>query len=376
VSKEQANITHICVVADASTSMSGLKNAVVRVIDGLVTQWQKQSLDLGDMTRLTLYQFSSPDYPLPNSGEYVECIWYDTDITRIKSLKGKYTPRGNTALIDATLRAQAELAQTSTLYGNHTFLFFVITDGEENRSRSSASDLVKVMDNLPDNWTVAALVPGIQGKISAQRYGFPPGNIDIWDATSERGVEEAGERIAQATASYMRTRSTDATFRSTNTLFVGGQVDAAAVKARLKPLPSSAYDLITVVSRSGDESFEKKKKPTKKFPEGEVIGRFIRIDDYMNRVAPPFVIGKGYYQLFSAGARTREKVQGNKEVAVMDKKTSQVYVGPEARDIVGLPHHDVTVAPDANPDYEIFIRSTSDNRHLPCNKGVKLMVMR
>lgn len=60
----------------------------------------------------------------------------------------------------------------------------------------------------------------------------------------------------------------------------------------------------------------------------------------------------------------------------MDKKTSRIYVGPEARDIVGLPHHDVTVAPDANPDYEIFIRSTSDNRHLPCNKGSKLLVMR
>jgi len=374
VSKEQANITHICVVVDASTSMGGLADAVVRVMDSLVEQWKQQSLDLDDMTRLTLYQFSSRDYPLP-SGEYIECVWYDTDITRIKSLKGRYTPYGNTALIDATMQAQAELAQTSTLYGNHTFLFFVITDGEENRSVNKAGDLAKVLDNLPDNWTVAALVPGIQGKITAQRYGFPVGNIDVWDATSERGVEEVGQRIGQATASYMQTRSNDATFKGTRSLFVGGQVDAAAVKAKLAPLAHAAYEIVPVTSRTGDTSFEKRKKPTIKYPEGEVIGRFIRIDDFVNRITNgKFAIGMGYYQLFTNGARKSERIGGNKDVAVLDKKTSQLYVGPDARQIVGLPDHDVTVKPDANPDFEIFIRSTSENRHLPI--GSKLLLMK
>ncbi len=373
MSKEQANITHIALVVDASSSMQRLTNAVVKVVDNLVEQWKQQSIALDDMTRLTVYQFSSRDYPLPSTNDYIECIWYDTDVHRIKSLTGRYTPHGNTALIDATIQAQTELAQTATLYGNHTFLFFVITDGEENRSRHGAGDLVKVMDSLPDNWTVAALVPGITGKITAQRYGFPAGNIDVWDATSERGVEEAGRRIATATASYMQTRTADPSFRGTRSLFVGGQVDAAAVKAKLVPLAHTAYEIVPVTKT--DKAFEKRKKATKKYPEGEVIGWFVRIDDFINKITNGnFAIGVGWYQLFSAGARTRETIQGNKQIAVMDKKTSQIYVGPEARQIVGLPDHDVTVAPDANPNYEIFVKSTSDNRLLVV--GTKLLIMK
>lgn len=366
--------------------MNGLEDAVVRVVDSLVKEWTEQATALDDMTRLTVYQFSSQTF-MPNNS-FIECIAYDTDIARVGNVlkqrgekeraRGKrgswFQPNGNTALIDSAIHALRELGLTPTLHGDHTFLFYSITDGGENYSNASAADLVKEIDSLPDNWTVAALVPNIHGKIAAQRYGFPAGNVMTWDATSEKGVEEAGRAVAQATASYMGMR-TNSGMRSTKSLFVGGQVDAAQVRAKLTPLAHTAYDLVPVTSRPGDESFEKRKKPTKKFPEGEVIGRFIRIDDFIRRInGGKFALGMGYYQLFSHGARTREKIQGNKEIAVLDKKTSQIYVGPQARGIVGLPEHDVTVAPDSNPDYEIFVRSTSENRHLPI--GSRLLIMK
>lgn len=367
---EQGQYTHIVLLVDASTSMYTYTDAVVRVVDGLVKEWTEQAVTLDDMTRLTVYQFSSQNY-MPN-GSYIDCLWYDTDIARIKSLKKKYQPRGNTALIDSAVHSLRELALTPTIYGDHTFLFYSITDGGENHSLiHNAADLVKEIDGLPDNWTVAALVPDIHGKIAAQRYGFPAGNIMVWDATSERGIEEAGRQVAQATASYMQSR-TNTGMRSTNTLFVGGQVDAAAVKRKLTPLAHNAYEIVPVTKT--DKAFEKRKKPTKRFPEGESLGWFVRIDDFLTKVYPPFYVGKGYYQLFSAGARTREKIQGNKQIAVMDKKTHQIYVGPEARDIVGLPHADANVEPGANPDYEIFVKSSSENRHLPV--GTDLLVMK
>lgn len=369
--KEQGQYTHVVLLADASSSMYGLVDPVVQVVDKLVEEWKQQALDLDDMTRLSVYQFSSENY-MPN-GSFIQCITYDTDIARIKSLKGKYRPHGNTALIDSVIHVKEELDLTPTLHGDHTFLFYVITDGEENRSRKSASELTRVLGSLPENWTVAALVPNIHGKITAQRYGFPAGNIMVWDTTAQ-GVEEVGRKVATATASYMRSR-TNTGMRSTTSLFVGGQVDAAAVKAKLTPLSPSKYDLVPVTAREGDASFEKRKKKTVKFPEGEIIGRFIRIDDFVNRVTGgKFAIGVGYYQLFSGDARKSEKIQGNKEIAVLEKKTSQLYVGPEARSIVGLPDYDVTVKPDANPDYEIFVRSTSENRHLPI--GTKLLLMK
>lgn len=371
-SKEQGQFTHIVLLIDASTSMDYLTDPVVRVVDQLVDEWKQQAVALDDMTRLTVYQFSSESY-MPNDS-FIECLVYDTDIARVKSLKGRYNPIGNTALIDSTIHALDELALIPTIHGDHTFLFYSITDGGENHSRKGASDLTRAINGLPDNWTVAAMVPNIHGKVAAQRYGFPAGNVMVWDATSARGVEEAGRAVAQATASYMQDR-TKVGLRSTKSLFVGGQVDAQAVKAKLIPLAHHAYELVPVTAREGDASFEKRKKPTKKFPEGEVIGRFIRIDDFVNRITGgKFAIGMGYYQLFSHGQRTSEKVQGNKEIAVLEKKTSQLYVGPEARKIVGLPDHDVTVKPDANSEFEIFVRSTSENRHLPI--GTKLLLMK
>jgi hypothetical protein len=369
--KEQGQYTHIVLLLDASSSMDHLVDPVVQVVDRLVQEWQQQATALDDMTRLTVYQFSSNNY-LPNNS-WIECLWYDTDIARIKSLKGRYKPNGATALIDATIHVKDELALTPTMYGDHTFLLYVITDGANNRNEHRAAELQRVLSGLPENWTVAALVPNIHGKIAAQRYGFPSGNTMVWDTTTAQGVEEVGRKVAAATSNYMRSR-TNTGMRSTTSLFVGGQVDAAAVKAKLTPLSPSRYDLVPITAREGDASFEKRKKPTKKFPEGEIIGRFIRIDDFVNRVAPPFAIGKGYYQLFSGDARRSEKIQGNKEIAVLEKKTSQLYVGPEARSIVGLPDYDVTVKPDANPDYEIFVRSTSENRHLPI--GTKLLLMK
>lgn len=383
--KEQGQYTHIVLLVDASTSMDGYTDAVVRVVDSLVKEWSDQAIALDDMTRLTIYQFSSQQY-MPNDS-FIECIAYDTDIARVGNVlkqrgeqeraRGKrgswYQPEGNTALIDSTVRSLRELAQTPTMYGDHTFLFYSITDGGENHSViHTASELVKEIESLPDNWTVAALVHNIGGKIAAQRFGYPAGNIMIWDTTSEKGVEEAGRAVAQATASYMSMR-TNSGMRSTTALFVGGQVDAAQVKAKLTPLAHSAYKLVPVTAT--DKAWLKRKRPTKKFPEGEPIGYVVRIDDFLNKVHPPFTVGKGWYQLFSAGQRTREEVQGNKGIAVLDKTTGQIYVGPQARDIVGLPHHTVKVEPGKfDKNHEVFVESTSDNRQLVV--GTQLLIMK
>lgn len=368
--KEQGQYTHIVLLLDASSSMEDLEDPVVQVVDRLVEEWKQQALDLDDMTRLSIYQFSSADY-MPN-GTFIQCSTYDTDIARIKSLKGKYKPHGGTALIDAVLHVRKELALTPTIHGDHTFLFYVITDGQEMHSARSASELVTALGALPDNWTVAALVPDIHGKATAQRYGFPPGNIMMWDTTA-RGVEEVGRKVASATASYMQSR-TNTGMRSTTSLFVGGPVDSAQVKAKLTPLAHSAYKLVPVTKT--DKAWLKRKRPTKKFPEGEPIGYVVRIDDFINKITNnKFEIGMGWYQLFSSGQRTREKVQGNKGVAVLDTETGQVYVGTEARDIVGLPHHTATIQPGQwDKKHEVFVESTSDNRQLVV--GTQLLIMK
>lgn len=81
-------------------------------------------------TRVTVFQFD----------DVVECLVYDKDVLRLPSLRNIYGPaRANTALIDATIKAVNELKETPERYGDHAFLCYVLTDGQENASRASAA---------------------------------------------------------------------------------------------------------------------------------------------------------------------------------------------------------------------------------------------
>lgn len=368
-------INHVALVLDASYSMSHLSTKVVEVTDELVKFLAKDSQEKNQETRVSIYTFS----------DEVQCDIWDMDVLRLPSMKELYNIRGNTALIDATMLGLDDFDLITEKYGDHGFLMYVITDGQENVSKGKGpaplygraprsvlqTNLASRIAGLQDNRTVVAFVPNESGVQEVKALGFPVGNIAVWDATSERGLEKAAETIRTTAATYTSARSTG--LRGSKTLLtLGGDVDAKAVKKNLTPLKSSEYDIVPV-TKVREKAFEKAlKKPTKTQPEPPTAW-FVRIDDFINHVDPPFRIGKGYYQLFSGSARKSEKIQGNKQVAVMDKKTSKVYVGPEARQIVGLPDYDVTVKADTNPDFEIFVRSTSDNRHLPVGTKVLLL---
>lgn len=381
--QELAYVHHVAIGIDESASMKHIANDLIKAMDRTVEGLAADSREFEHETRVTLYTFNSEGLWLPDGhpdGD-VRCQHYDKDVLRLPSLADRYNPAGGTPLIDATLKAVDDLAQTPELYGDHAFLVYMLTDGDENTSKvaSSAAGKARALQSriarLGNNWTIAAFVPDFQGVRRATQYGFP--NVKEWNATSSQGVEEVGEAIRQTTRTWMENRSKGVRSSGTS-LFVGGQVDAAAVKQNLVALPHASYDLVPVAKSA--IAFEKFARPNKSDlaagrTQGKSLGWFVRIDDFMNKVTNGgFEIGKGYYQLFSAGARTREKVQGNKQIAVMDKKTSQIYVGPQARQIVGLPDHDENVAPGSNPDYEIFVKSTSDNRHLPI--GTKLLIMK
>ncbi len=204
MSGNQNYINHVALVLDASSSMSHLSRKVVDVADQQIAYLARRSKELGQETRVTVYAFA----------DTVECVIYDKDVLRMPSLKQLYRVGGMTALLAATLKSQRELAQTAQLYGDHSFLTFVLTDGQENASHrcpdtpgKSTRELINAVDELirtqEDNWTLAVLVPDQMGKREAMQCGFPKDNIAIWDATSTRGLEEAGQVIQQATENFM-----------------------------------------------------------------------------------------------------------------------------------------------------------------------------
>jgi hypothetical protein len=331
-------INHVVLVLDASSSMGPHQQDLIRVADGQVKYLARRSQELGQETRVSLYSFADANR--------IQCLAYDVDVLRLPSIATMYRPNGMTALIDATIKALDDLSHTATLYGDHAFLTFVLTDGQENASRQRPSTLMQMLGALHDNWTVAVLVPDQRGKFEAQGFGFPKDNIAIWDPSNAAGVQEAGETIRRATENFMTGRATGV--RGTRNLFSTGvdAINRQTVTSTLTPLRPSEFNVIPVGWKA----------PIKEFVE--------------SRGFAPYQIGKGYYQLMKP-----ETIQPGKKIVMREKATGKVYAGNQARDLIGLPDNvAVRVKPEDNPEMDIFVQSTSVNRNLI--PGTDVLVLR
>jgi len=346
MSGNQNYINHVALVLDASSSMSHLSRKVVEVADQQIAYLARRSRELDQETRVTVYVFA----------DKVECVIYDKDVLRMPSLKQLYRVGGMTALLAAALKSQRELAQTAQLYGDHSFLTFILTDGQENAShrcpdassrdpRELVQAVAEMMRTQQDNWSLAVLVPDQMGKREAMQCGFPKDNIAIWDATSTQGLEEAGQVIRQATENFMVGRSQG--IRGSRAVFSTGAqtVNKKTIKAAgLTPAKPSEYQLIPVARHAG-------------------------IREWVIECGHNYRTGGAFYQLSKS-----EKIQAQKQIAVLEKKTDRVYTGPEARALLGLPDVEIRVKPDHNDDYTIFVQSTSVNRKLVPNTLLLLML--
>lgn len=346
MSVSQNYINHVALVLDASSSMSHLSRKVVEVADQQIAYLARRSRELDQETRVTVYVFA----------DKVECVIYDKDVLRMPSLKQLYRTGGMTALLAAALKSQRELAQTAQLYGDHSFLTFVLTDGQENAShrcqdsptkdpRDLVQAVARMIETQQDNWTLAVLVPDQMGKREAMQCGFPKDNIAIWDATSTQGLEEAGQVIQQATENFMMGRTQG--IRGSRAVFsTGGEtVNEKTIKAAgLTPVDPSKYQLIPVARNAA-------------------------IKEWVIECGHTYRTGGAFYELSKS-----EKIQAQKQIAVLEKKTDRVYSGPQARALLGLPDTEVRVKPDHNDHFTIFVQSTSVNRKLVPNTRLLLML--
>ncbi len=327
----QGWVNHVGLVLDASGSIAGyqLTETMVQVADNLVKHLAVRSQEMDQETRVTVYTFNQLSYDRRNQN--IRCVYYDKDALRLPSIKDHYQPAGQTPLVDATIKAINEMGQTAVLYGDHAFLLYVLTDGEENASFNSPAVLKILIDKMAENWTLACYVPTQMGVFEAKKYGFPPANIQIWDTTA-KGLSEVGESIRHTTDAYMRARASGV--RGSRNLFTlsADQID----KRRLNILSRDAYVVL----------------------QARPVSAGSQIRDFVESQGHPFVLGMVYYELIEP-----VEVQAHKEIALLDG--GKLYVGREARDMLGLPHvGTVRVAPDHvdGDDRAIFIQSTSVNR--------------
>lgn len=338
---KQNIINHIALVLDMSDSMGGREKDLIAVVDSQIEHLALKSLEMDQETRVTVYTF---DYNYA-----IDCVFYDKDVLRMPSIKDHYQPRGRTALRDATNKALCELATEPQLYGDHAFLTCVFTDGGENHSKITAGELQRKINGLADNWTVAVLVPDERCKTAAEQYGFPRENIAVWSTAGELGgMVEVGDTIRQATDVFMTNRSQG--IRGTKSLFSTGadNVNAQTVASLgLNPLAPNQFALVPVGPSSHDAE----------------------IRDFVQSVNDgKYKVGQAYYELTKA-----EKIQGQKYLAVVEKKTGKVFIGDKVRQLIKLPDYEVTVRPETNKEFAIYVQSTSTNRKLKVGQKVLIL---
>lgn len=257
------------------------------------------------------------------------------------SIRGLYKAYGWTAMVDAVCQSVDEMSTIPTLYGDHSFVGYTVTDGEENDSQNKHA-LKPRVSKMEDNWTLAALVPDNAGKHRAEIYGFPANNIQIWDATSIKGVQEVIRTIKASTSDFMVARTKGV--RGSKSLFSLNTVSGDDIKSFLTVVPRQKYTLKPVL-------FDQ------------------RADDFvLDQTGRRLRLGEVYYQFTKP-----ETIQPHKNVALLYQ--GQLYTGlmREARKLLGLPDENVKVAPNPAPGYSIFVQSTAPNRKLIAGTQALLM---
>lgn len=343
----QSKINHVALVLDASSSMHAHNTKVIEVADAQIRTLAIRSEELQQETRVSVYTFAD--------SSRVHCVLFDMDVMRLPSIADLYRVDGMTALVDATFKARDDLATTSQIYGDHAFLYFIITDGAENDSRRSKFSLGTLVQSLPAGHSMGFLVP--QGKTSVRHLeflGVPSNMIAQWDTTSADGFVGAGAQVAAATESFLTSRASGKSV--TRSAFSTGEsvLNEKTVAANLDPLPVDGY---TACRNASADTKEMK--------------------DFVEFNGLKYRHGTHYYELTSA---TRSLIQPIKKIIIVNRKTGQAFSdntvvrdasgkevtgSPLVRDMIGLSRTErVSVSADMNKKFQVFVQSTATNRHI------------
>jgi hypothetical protein len=247
----------------------------------------------------------------------------------------KLLASGSTALLDAGGLAIEDLQLLPQKYGDHSFIIYILTDGEENVSANyTPAAFKRLMNSLDDNFSMCALVPNNNSAKLLEGYGVPAGNIDKWDTTL-KGVEEVGKKFERSMNNFYEARSKGV--RSMSTVF--SDLNRVTV-ADVKQVAVEVKNFMVVINEGVKAIHIRPLVETK--------------------LGTRYVTGKAYYELVK-----RETVQESKSIAVQDKKTGKIYVGYDARVILNLPTSGaVKVDPVQNTKWNVYVQSTSVNRNV------------
>jgi hypothetical protein len=247
------------------------------------------------------------------------------------------TCSGGTALRDAIANGigSTEVLKASD-GGPVTKLVMILTDGEENLSRTMSTamlaDLVS-RAQATDMYTIAMLVPKNSENAAQRLTGVPIGNIRGWDVESATGAADAGQATSSAVAGYYDSRSKGVT-RSTRFFVDASKITETDVLKTAKPLTSVKVWRI----------------------EKEMV-----IKDAVESRGYEFREGCGYYEL-SKG----ERLRAGRAILLQSRSNMRapLYAGEGLRQLLGIPDGEHLIGEGMLGDWRVYVQSTSFNRKL------------
>jgi Mg-chelatase subunit ChlD len=331
-------VNRVAFVIDSSGSMSGLNQSVISAINSQIAQAKTLAHDNQQSTFISRYTFSNA----------VVCdekdAYYQSAGTMIS-----YYPSGGTALFDAIGQAVSDLRNQKAKPGeNLAYLVFVITDGQENQSRtwdkSSIAQLIRDCQ-AQGNWTFAISGPAGTKHYFSQ-FGVPIENIQEWEATVQ-GTYKMATANNTAYSTYSAVRSTGG--QSVSCMYTTTANDITSSDLKKLTDVTANFTEIPVTADSQISNFVDSVFSTGQYP--SIVRK------HGSRYQP----GRAYYELVKT-----ENLQNHKDIIVKNMTTGKLYSGPEARALVGINEKDTTckVTPGNNGKYKIYVKSTSMNRKL------------
>lgn len=320
-------LTDVYIVADISPSMSGAKAAIQRqMVWDVVRTLAADPLPY----RVGLIAFGG------NAVEKFGLTWAG-DVTQTMVDRALGDVIGWTALRDAIgMALDRALTQGATVGGlkAEAVLVSVFSDGEENRSRTSAGALATKIGAAEASGRITLTFAGPE---SARRElsaaGIPAGNFKAWDG-SEREAPEVSRATVAATQEYTVARSKGVKRSATFYEIDPAKLNTAGVRSYMQQVQPTEVQTVAkrMAGRAIADAFQKFEK------------------------------GKHYYELIKP-----EYIEDGKELVVHIKGANEYRLGSRsARQLLGLPEDGkIRVKPTGTAaPFTIFVQSASNNRKL------------
>lgn len=203
------NLSHIIFVLDESSSMSSCWDQTISGYNEYLKAQKEDAEKTGIKTLVSLYKFN---------GYNVDCIFDRQDVQEVTPLtKSNYRPSGGTNLLDAMggvmMKINLLLADKKK-DDRESVIITVLTDGEENQSRTFRNADIKAMVEKAEgkNWGFMFLGANIDAFHAGAALGFNHNNTmqfaTVNAAETMRGASAMTSRMKGAYASGLDTAST------------------------------------------------------------------------------------------------------------------------------------------------------------------------